>query len=213
MSTNSSPPTDLRVRRTRKLLSDALVALLAEQPFESITVRQICERAMVHRATFYTHFTDKYELLRSVLNDVQTDLLEIQASKEWDAESGHLLLQFIDYVVARRSLFTLLLVEKDADSLTALMRRQFAAMTEAQVKEFQVSGVHYSVPPPVMAQFFAGAVLGVIAWWLENDQPVSPEQLTQYLDHLLSKQYEGPVVDSKPANEAPRAGGLRSRLG
>jgi AcrR family transcriptional regulator len=192
MSTNSSPPVDLRVRRTRRLLSDALVALLAEHSFESITVRQICERAMVHRATFYTHFADKYELLRSVLNDVQTDLTQIQTSKDWDAESGHFLLGFMDYVVAHRSLFTLLLVEKDADSLTALMRHQFAAMTEAQVKAFQASGVHYSVPAPVMAQFFAGAILGVIAWWLENDQPISPERLTEYLDHLLSKQYEGP---------------------
>jgi AcrR family transcriptional regulator len=192
MSTNSSPPADLRVRRTRKLLSDALVALLAKQPFESITVRQICERAMVHRATFYTHFTDKYELLRSVLNDVQADLVQIQTSKDWDAESGHFLLGFMDYVVAHRSLFTLLLVEKDAHSLTALMRHQFAAMTEAQVKAFQASGVHYSVPAPVMAQFFAGAILGVISWWLENDQPISAERLTQYLDHLLSKQYEGP---------------------
>src|SRR5437899_1924018 len=105
---SSSAPTDLRVRRTRKLLSEALVALLAEQPFESITVRQICDRAMVHRATFYTHFTDKYQLLRSVLNDVQADLLHVQTSKEWDAESSHLLLQFMDYVVAHRSLFTLL---------------------------------------------------------------------------------------------------------
>lgn len=192
MSTNSSPSTDLRVRRTRKLLSDALVALLAEQPFESITVRQICERAMVHRATFYTHFADKYELLRSVLTDVQADLLQIQTSKDWDAESGHFLLGFMDYVVAHRSLFTLLLVEKDSHSLTALMRHQFAAMTEAQVKAFQASGVHYSIPAPVMAQFFAGAILGVIAWWLENDQPISAERLTEYLDHLLSKQYEGP---------------------
>ena len=105
MSANSSPPADLRVRRTRKLLPDALVALLAVQPFESITVRQICERAMVHRATFYTHFTDKYELLRSVLNDVQADLAHIQTSKDWDAESGHFLLGFMDYVVAHRSLF------------------------------------------------------------------------------------------------------------
>jgi AcrR family transcriptional regulator len=198
MSTNS-PPIDLRIRRTRKLLSDALVALLAEQSFESITVRQICERAMVHRATFYTHFADKYELLRSVLSDVQADLLDIQTSEEWDAGSSHLLLQFVDYVVAHRSLFTLLLVEKDAHSLTALMRRQFAAMTEAQIRDFQSTGVHYSVPAVVMAQFFAGAVLGVISWWLENDQPISAEQFTEYLDHLLSRQYEGPDSDVAPS--------------
>jgi AcrR family transcriptional regulator len=194
MSTNSSsPPADLRVRRTRKLLSDALVTLLAEQPFESITVRQICDRAMVHRATFYTHFTDKYELLRSVLNDVQADLLQIQRGKEQRADNDQFhLREFIDYVTAHRSLFSLLLIDKETDSLTALMRHQIAALTEAQVKEYQASGVRYSVPPTVMAQFFAGAVFGVIAWWLEHNQPISADQLTHYLDHLLSKQYEGP---------------------
>jgi AcrR family transcriptional regulator len=113
---------------------------------------------MAHRATFYTQFIDKYELLRSVLNDVQADLLQIQTNKDWDAESGHFLLGFVDYVVAHRSLFTLLLVEKDAHSLTALMRHQFATMTEAQVKAFQASGVRYSVLAPVMAQFFVGAL-------------------------------------------------------
>lgn len=195
MSINSSPPsTDLRVRRTRKLLSDALVALLASQPFESITVRQLCERAMVHRATFYTHFTDKYQLLRSLINDVQEDLLQIQRGNEPGAVWNQYLLQFMEYVAEHRSLFSLLLVEKDANSLTILMRQRFAVMAETQVKEFQAAGVRYSVPPAVMAQFFAGAVLGVIAWWLENDQPISAEQITQYLDHLLSKQYEGPGI-------------------
>lgn len=194
MSKNSSSASvDLRVRRSRKLLSDALVALLADQPFESITVRQICERAMVHRATFYSHFADKYELLRSVLSDVQADLVQIQRREAQSANNDQFhLREFVDYVTAHRSLFSVLLIDKETNSLTALMRRQIAALTEAEVKEYQASGVRYSVPPLVMAQFFAGAVFGVIAWWLENDQPISAEQLIHYLDHLLSKHYEGP---------------------
>jgi tetracycline repressor-like protein len=30
-------------------------------------------------------------------------------------------------------------------------------------------------------QFFAGAVLSLLAWWLENDMPLSPYQMAQYL--------------------------------
>src|SRR5260370_41559796 len=54
---------DLRVRRTRKLLWEALMAELSERAFEEITVKDICERAMVHRTTFYKHYEDKYALL------------------------------------------------------------------------------------------------------------------------------------------------------
>ena len=47
---------DLRVIRTRKLLSTALFDLMAEKDFSQITVNDICEKAMVRRATFYNHF-------------------------------------------------------------------------------------------------------------------------------------------------------------
>jgi AcrR family transcriptional regulator len=53
---------DPRVKRTRKLLQDALVELLAEKSFDAITVQDIAERSTINRATFYAHFVDKYEL-------------------------------------------------------------------------------------------------------------------------------------------------------
>jgi AcrR family transcriptional regulator len=54
---------DLRVRRTRKTLQEALIALTIEKGFAAVTVRDITERAMVNRSTFYRHYLDKYELL------------------------------------------------------------------------------------------------------------------------------------------------------
>ena len=53
---------DPRVKRTRKLLQDALVELLGEKSFDAITVQDIAARATVNRATFYVHFVDKYDL-------------------------------------------------------------------------------------------------------------------------------------------------------
>ena len=53
---------DPRVKRTRKLLIDAFVELLAEKSFDAITVQDIAARSTVNRATFYSHFLDKYDL-------------------------------------------------------------------------------------------------------------------------------------------------------
>ena len=63
--------TDRRVRRTRKLLRDALLALMAERGYESITVQDILDRANVGRSTFYTHFYDKEDLLLSGLEEIR----------------------------------------------------------------------------------------------------------------------------------------------
>lgn len=71
MSCPSTGPVDPRVRRTRKLLHDALRSLLNERPFSAITVQDIAERATVNRATFYSHYLDKYDLVAS---NIRTDL-------------------------------------------------------------------------------------------------------------------------------------------
>lgn len=54
---------DPRVKRTRNLLVQAFVELLAEKDFQLITVQDISERATVNRTTFYLHFPDKFALL------------------------------------------------------------------------------------------------------------------------------------------------------
>src|SRR5215208_4436337 len=57
--------TDARVRRTREALGGALITLMQEKPFETITVQDVLDRAQVSRSTFYAHYSDKDDLLMS----------------------------------------------------------------------------------------------------------------------------------------------------
>jgi AcrR family transcriptional regulator len=54
----SKKKTDARVRRTRDALGDALIALMQEKPFDTITVQDVLDRAHVSRSTFYSHYSD-----------------------------------------------------------------------------------------------------------------------------------------------------------
>ncbi len=67
-SRTAREPLDARIRFTREVLGDALVALLHEWPFEQITIQNILDRAGVGRTTFYTHYADKQDLF---LSDVE----------------------------------------------------------------------------------------------------------------------------------------------
>jgi len=63
LSTFPDEKEDPRVTRTRGLLEDAFMEVMAEKGFQSVSVKDITDRAGVNRATFYAHFGDKYELL------------------------------------------------------------------------------------------------------------------------------------------------------
>ena len=61
---------DRRVRRTREQLKRALTQLLLEKPVREITVRELTDRADVNRGTFYAHYTDLYDMLEQMENEL-----------------------------------------------------------------------------------------------------------------------------------------------
>lgn len=57
---------DRKTRYTRKALKDSLMELMADKPVAKITIKELCENADINRSTFYAHYTDPYDLLRSI---------------------------------------------------------------------------------------------------------------------------------------------------
>jgi AcrR family transcriptional regulator len=83
-------PNDPRVKRTRQLLKQALSDLLAQKPFQDITVQDIADRATVNRVTFYAHFEDKYDLVSSVIRDDFVERLEAALPPSSALSAGNL---------------------------------------------------------------------------------------------------------------------------
>src|SRR5215467_3779344 len=73
-SKNDAGHVDLRVRRTRMALQEALIDLIEEKGFDAVTVGDIAERAMVNRATFYRHYPDKYALVTGIFEEAITQM-------------------------------------------------------------------------------------------------------------------------------------------
>lgn len=65
---------DLRVRRTQKAIRGAFFELVKEKGFEHISVKDITDRALISRNTFYLHYSDKYDLFNKICDDLMRTL-------------------------------------------------------------------------------------------------------------------------------------------
>lgn len=80
---------DRRVRKTKKALRNALASLMTVKDLRHITVKELTDTADVHRATFYTHYRDVYDLYEKleaqVIEELSAILLvdEISSYDEW----------------------------------------------------------------------------------------------------------------------------------
>ena len=63
-------------QRSIRLLKEAFMELLAEKPYESITVSNVARKADLNRGTFYAHFDNVDDLMRSVMSDTADTISE-----------------------------------------------------------------------------------------------------------------------------------------
>jgi AcrR family transcriptional regulator len=177
--------TDLRVRRTHKLLWEALMAELSERPIEEITVTDICERAMVHRTTFYKHYEDKYALLEQGVRQMYDDLLAAEEHLPPSAYSVEhpppYFIRLFEHAAHHQHFYKLMVCGEGIGHFQKLVKEYIADVVSAKVRELPPDNQHPPVPPAMHAHFIAGAALSLLAWWLENDMPFSPHQMAQYL--------------------------------
>ena len=64
---------DIRVKKTRRAIQKAFIALLREKPIEKITVKEIAERAEINKTTFYSH----YETLDALTAEMERQTVQL----------------------------------------------------------------------------------------------------------------------------------------
>jgi AcrR family transcriptional regulator len=182
----SSKPLDLRIRRTYKYLWEALIYLMVERDFESITVTDICERAMVHRTTFYKHYEDKYGLLYHGIQDQLNLLFEelkLPAGQPADmteeTSAVERLTAMFVHVEKQERFYRLMLCGNGVGKFYTLFR-------ESLVNHFlRRSDAHgrreLLTRSTLRAYSHAGVLVSTIAWWLDNQKPYTPAEMGRYL--------------------------------
>ena len=68
---------DRRIRRTKKLLKQALAELMEQKDFNDITVKDITEKANLNRGTFYLHYSGTYDLLEKIENEILGSIQQV----------------------------------------------------------------------------------------------------------------------------------------
>ena len=179
---------DLRIVKTHKALTDSFWQMLSEKKFEDITVNELCDRAMVRRATFYKHFADKNEFFAFLIRAKQAEF-DAQIRKNLDnthSQSFYLgiIQRALDFLNSNEKMAQTVLESKMLPTVMDILSRQITIDITQKLKEDAQNGVAHPASPQVMAQFFTGALLYTARWWV-TQKKVSEAELMEELTPLL----------------------------
>ncbi len=191
---------DRRINRTRRQLREALLALILEKGYEGVTIEEITERADLGRTTFYLHYRDKEELLLESLEEMVADLRSqiytlplgsfriSSTSENGDDQDANPIAMIFQHAADHADLYRIILRGEGTARITQHMREfisnAVSEFTRIRSARLNVS-IQSSVPLVFFSNYFAGSLIGTIAWWLENDMPYSPREIARMYQIVL----------------------------
>lgn len=178
---------DLRIRRTRKMLQQAMIDLTVEIGFQAITVRDLTERAMCNRSTFYRHYLDKFDLLNQFMEEALALTRKGDEEMERNPSAHELpggLMALLDHIQENAAFYCVMFGEKGDAAFTQRFRENVAERFRYLITKQDIKYDPAGPPRELRINYVAYAGIGVIAWWLNNGMPCSPEQLARWIGSL-----------------------------
>jgi AcrR family transcriptional regulator len=173
---------NVRVKRTRTLLREALIDLVEERGFEALTIGELTERAMISRAAFYRNYQDKFDLVEQIFAEAMNDMLVAidDLGREHPAD---IWVRFFEHLAQYERLYRALLGKNGSPWFASKMRVALADLIWERghvphgPNEPAYSSHSFSddfVPDLVSALF-----VEAITWWLEQGRPYTPQEIAR----------------------------------
>jgi AcrR family transcriptional regulator len=184
----STKKVDPRVKRTRHLLQQAFWELMHEKGFSAISIQDIAERATLNRATFYSHFDDKYQLLDSIVREQFQQMVtkDLPPAPTWEESTLRILIRAV--LEFFRAFHTCPTSASLNPLVEQAVQRELSHLFVTWLNQAPTVEPARSVSKELLAVTTSWAIFGAAGQWSRDTQAMSAEHMT---DALLAVVAEG----------------------
>lgn len=168
---------DRRVKYTKQAIRDGFLRLIAKKPIEKITVTEICREADINRGTFYAHYSDPYELKRSVENEL-TEAMDRRARELGTPRMTAL--QMMRLLKEHQELCRVFAGPYgDNDALLKIIAKQADAYI---VHELETLGKLSDTLRECIKGLLVSSISTAVKYWFDTDMQAPPERVAYVLE-------------------------------
>jgi len=204
---------------TYEMIKESLKSLLKTTPLQKISVEDICRHAYVSRKTFYTYFTDKFDLIDKMFQDdviaPMYELHELLPKHSFDSSTVIVLERFYQNFYNNKDFYTCIVRGKGQywfrERLVAHITGINKDLTQKYAKTLPPVEIEY------MSYFFAASQAMLLYKWLqEGCERLTPLQMAEYyakwaMHYWGTLEADESLEPRRTRTEARRASGAQKK--
>ena len=179
---------DLRIIKTKRNLYEGLALLLAEKDYDTIKIKDICDKSLVNRSTFYDHYSSKKELLTSMIKKRQKELTKNLDLKAMNTDNyRELYMEYIknllDYIDKSKEINKKILLKNNNNIAKEIL---FNIIIDDITKSLEKIN-NSNTETELLARFYVAGFSEVLCLYIEKPEIYTKEKILAYAEKLLYK--------------------------
>lgn len=173
---------DRRVIKTKRALQNALAELMTSKDLRNITVQELTDKADIHRATFYSHYHDVYDLYEQLEKSVISELDKIVENDPTHRYAG-IYNKITDYVSEHPAICHMLFSDngnqKFQNSVYELLERKYL-----NIWLFEEHKTEISSEMRFLTAYHIQGCIAIIGMWVKSNFAYSKEEIVNLLSRV-----------------------------
>lgn len=175
---------DRRTKYTKMVLQNSLFGLLKQKSIDKITVTDICHLADINRGTFYYYYTDVFDLLNQIENELYENFLVYfnQYLESSERNTYLLMIKLFEYLKQEKKIFKVFFSQNgDKD----FIKRVYLTAYTSVIEEWKSQKTN--LDPQQLDKIFlfvANGSISLIQNWFDTGLKESPEELASFINNL-----------------------------
>lgn len=181
------PQNDLRYIKTEKLIQDTFCDMLREMDYAQITIKDLTNRAMINRKTFYLHYNSLDELLGRLQMDIYEQVLARVEDVRLPRDLEKLMREFF-----------LFCTDRDDITEKIICSQGNFPVGQSPADYVMKSMFHYSVPEGsysvsdsyeynLVDAYLRGSIIFIYSQWVADERKIPLERLIELATWLVSQ--------------------------
>ena len=188
--------TDLRVQRTKKILKDTFNEMIVTTDFEKITIKDLCDKAMINRRTFYLHYSSIEDILEDFISDYTHEYYDLIKDFDTIEEVDELVRMYFTYSEQKGMMFERINTSPNFEYIRLRMIQKVEDYANND-NNFHMLKKFDKVSQNLIHSFINWACVGLYREWVKNGRNLPMDEAIKLSANLIKNGLKATVKENR----------------
>ena len=188
--------TDLRIQRTKKILKDTFNEMIVTTDFEKITIKDLCDKAMINRRTFYLHYSSIEDILEDFISDYTHEYYDLIKDFDTIEEVDELVRMYFTYSEEKGMMFERINTSPNFEYIRLRMIQKVEDYA-ANDNNFHMLKKFDKVSQNLIHSFINWSCVGLYREWVKNGRNLPMDEAIKLSANLIKNGLKATVKENR----------------